>query len=80
MGRWHSLALAASLLLLQQLHHRSKNHRRQSRAPGAEKTRKTLKGNDPASPLNVLTNGLIAAASVFDITHKDDERPPSPLN
>lgn len=37
-------------------------------APRAEKTRKTLKGNDPASALTVLTNGLIGAASVFEIT------------
>ena len=37
-------------------------------AQRAKKAGKALKGNDPASALNVLTNGLIGAASVFEIT------------
>ena len=73
MARWHSPARRPLLLLLlpEQLQQRpNKSRRRQSHAPlqRAKKAGKALTGNDPASALNVLTNGLIGAASVFEIT------------
>ena len=77
-----SLALAASLLLPKQLQQRSKSQRRQSHAPlpRAERTGKVLTGNDPASALNVLTNGLIGAASVFEITPQGGRETVTTLN
>ena len=70
MARWHSPARRLLLLLPEHLQQRNERRRRQSHAPlqRAKKAGKALTGNDPASALNVLTNGLIGAASVFEIT------------
>jgi hypothetical protein len=59
-ARSASLDLAASLLLLEQLHQRSKNHRRQrcARLQGPEEAGEALLDNDLAGKLNVGPNRL----------------------
>jgi hypothetical protein len=77
-ARSASLDLAASLLLLEQLHQRSKNHRRQrcARLQGPEEAGEALLDNDLAGKLNVGPNRLAGTGRDLRITLQAGEHGP----